>query len=101
MVRPTVSQFVSLGAFPDSKDVLPQIIANQETLLRAIEPPISDAEAVELVKLFGPDDYFGLAWTLLHLIETAPHWPLRDCLRDTSNEWIALLSRRVENLPES
>ncbi|MDB6032726.1 MAG: hypothetical protein JWM16_3064, partial [Verrucomicrobiales bacterium] len=33
-----------------------------------------------LVKVFGPDDYYGLAWSLLHLIESAPGWPLADCL---------------------
>jgi hypothetical protein len=26
--------------------------------------------------VFGNDDYFGVTWSLLHLIETAPHVPV-------------------------
>jgi hypothetical protein len=57
---------------------------------------ISDAEVRGLVHLFGPDECYGLAWTLLHLIETAPGWPLHDCLQDTHNLWHERLCRRVD-----
>jgi hypothetical protein len=40
------------------------------------------------VGLFGPDDCFGLEWSLVGLVETAPGWPLADCLENTDNEWI-------------
>lgn len=34
--------------------------------------PLTEEEAVALLVCFGPDDAFGLAWTLLHLIEATP-----------------------------
>jgi hypothetical protein len=100
MIRSEVSQLVRLGPFPSSRAVDPDLIQRQEYLLMTIEPPVSDAEARKLIKLFGPDDYFGLAWKLLHLIEKAPNWPLEDCLSDTSNEWIAMLKDRSERKKE-
>ena len=74
----------------------PEVIQQQERLLASIRPPVSDDEARELLKVFGPDDYFGLAWTVLHLVEGAPNWPLEDCLSGSSNEWIVTLRERAE-----
>jgi hypothetical protein len=97
MIRPEIAELVSLGPFPSSKDTVVDVIDRQAELLKRIDRPVSDEEARELVKLFGPDDYYGGAWTLVHLIETAPNWPLTDCLTDDSIEWIARLKMRVEN----
>ncbi len=95
MIRSAVGELVRLGAFPSSKGADLLLIKRQEELLHRIRPPISDAEARELVKLFGPDDYYGLAWTVLHLVEGAPNWPLADCLTSRSSEWIDRLRERV------
>jgi hypothetical protein len=91
MIRPEIQQLVRLGTFPSSQQVDGNMIRQQEQLLRTIKGPISVEEAEELVRLFGPDDYFGLAWTVLHLVESAPGWPIEKCLSDTSNEWIVRL----------
>jgi hypothetical protein len=45
----------------------------QEELLRSIVSPVTDDEARALITLLGPDDYFGGAWTVVHLFESAPH----------------------------
>lgn len=95
MIRSEVSELAKMGAFPSSKCVDLVLIKRQQGILERITPPISDAEARELVKLFGPDDYYGLAWTVLHLVEGAPNWPLADCLTNRSNEWIDRLKERV------
>jgi hypothetical protein len=95
MIRSEIEELVSLGPFPASQNVVPEILKRQEMLLDKITPPVSDDEARELIKLFGPDDYFGGAWTVLHLIEGAPHWPLQDCLSNKTNEWINRLWRRA------
>jgi hypothetical protein len=95
MIRSDVDELVKLGAFPSSKGVDLALIKQQQELLERITPPISNAEARELVKLFGPDDYYGLAWTILHLIEGAPNWPLPECLTNSSNEWIRRLKDRA------
>ena len=94
MIRPEVIALVRLGQFPASREAVPEAISKQEDFLRRIAPPVTDDEARELVKLFGPDDYYGGAWTVLHLIESAPHWPLADCLTGT-NEWIVRLRERL------
>jgi len=57
-----------------SADADPKIVERWQNLLAAVKTPVSDDEARALVRVFGPDDCFGLAWTLLHLIETA-HGP--------------------------
>jgi hypothetical protein len=97
MVRAEIQELVSLGAFPSSQKVDLRVIRRQEELLNSVKPPISDEEARELVKLFGSDEYYGAAWTVLHLIETAPGWPIEDCLADSSNEWITRLNERLRN----
>lgn len=48
-----------------------------------------------MVSLFGQDSCFGLAWSLLHLIETSPNWPLSDVLSNCSNEWVLRLRDRA------
>lgn len=97
-VRPEVVELVKLGPFPESEGVKLDVITRQERLLREITPPVTNAEARELIQLFGPDDYFGCAWTMLHLIETTPNWPLMDCLSNVSNEWIDRLKRRAAGM---
>ena len=79
-----VEELVKLGALPASSAPDVQRLEKIQTLLGQVERPITDDEARALSKLFGPDECFGLAWTLLHLIETAPGWPLA-CTRPRSN----------------
>jgi hypothetical protein len=45
----------------------------------------------------GTDDCFGLAWSVLHLVETAPGWPIEERLQDADNEWVSRLKQRFEN----
>jgi len=102
MIRPEVSELVKLGRFPSEDKAGPEIIKQQEVLLLGLNAssPASNDEVHALVQLFnsnGEDTYYGLAWTLLHLIEKSPGWPLEDCLADDSNGWIAFLKLRLEN----
>lgn len=96
MLRTEIRQLMTLGRFPAESTVNQETIQQQQVLLEAIQPPVSNDEACELAALFGDDDYFGLAWTLLHLIETAPQWPLEECLEKASSEWKQRLKARVE-----
>ena len=50
-----------------------------------------------LVIVLGRDDAFGLVWPLVHLIESAPGWPLADCLQDPNHERIQMLKQRADN----
>ena len=75
MIRNEVQQLLDLGPLPRSEDADPDSLDRWGAALKAIVPPITDEEARVLVDLFGPDECFGAAWSLLHLIETAAHLP--------------------------
>jgi hypothetical protein len=100
-MRQEIIELGKLGALPSSVAVLrsnlDDLIVRYETLITSIGKPVTDEEARVLTRIFGPDDGFGLAWTLVGLIESAPGWPLWDVLRDSDNEWIRLLRRRLGN----
>jgi hypothetical protein len=87
-VRPEVEAFVALGPLPPYSVDVPLIDIHQERLEK-ITGPVSDEEAELLVGMFGPDDCFGLAWTLVHLIETAPGGcPIKERPTSSDNEWV-------------
>jgi hypothetical protein len=94
-MREEVSKLVALGPMPDEHSTTVEQVEAFEALLTAIAKPVTDDEARALTKLFGPDSYYGLAWTMLHLIETAPSWPIKECLADLSNEWIERFRSRA------
>ena len=79
--------------FPASHDVVQAQIEKQQQLLESLKPPLSDDEARELVKVFGPDDYYGLARTVLHLIESAPGWPLEQTAHTCANALFTTVDR--------
>lgn len=98
MIRQAVHDLSNLGQLPPEVDACEQALDAIGSLVLQIEAPLSDDEARLLCKVFGPEDScFGLAWSLLHLIETAPGWPLPDCLSEPRNEWTDRLKRRADN----
>src|SRR6478609_7137409 len=94
-MQQAIEALVRLGPFPSHFTATPSQVQAIEEQLSQITSPISDEDACALVKLFGPDDCFGMEWTLLHLIETAPGWPIASALQDLSGEWIDLLRERA------
>jgi hypothetical protein len=94
-VRPKVQQLVDLGAFPASSDADKHDIDRRGAILTSITPPVTRDEALALLACFGPDEAFGLAWTLLHLIETAPGGPpIASKPGASENEWIRRMWER-------
>jgi hypothetical protein len=95
-MRPEVQEFVAMGPLPDSASAAQNLgnLKKRQRLLDSIATPISVDEAEALAVLFGPDDCFGLAWTLVHLIETAPECPIVDRISASDNSWIAILQER-------
>ena len=98
-VRPEVRSLAKLGQFPLEHAATEDQVTMYETALRPIKGPVSDEEARVLASLLpSQGSTFGLAWQLVHLIETAPSWPLAEVLdSDPTNEWIAHLRQTVEN----
>jgi len=91
-----VEEFVALGPLPDASADEGLIAKHQEALSR-IARPVSAEEAIVLLGTFGPDDCYGLAWTLLHLIESAPGGaPLKSEPSSSDNEWVRLLWERAQ-----
>lgn len=94
-VRKAIEEMKALGPLPSEDDAEFDFLQRYEKLCKSIVKPVTDDEARILVELFGPDGCFGAASTIMHLIETAPSWPLEDCLRDLTNEWKVELRNRA------
>lgn len=104
MVRDEVRELLKLGSQPSEEELIRNpspLLEKYEHLLLSIEKPVTDEEAKLLTGLFGVDGCFGLGWTLLHLIETAPNWPEAGELENSANEWMQLLKDRAERWRES
>src|SRR4051812_34941462 len=88
-IRPEVQRLVDLGPFPASSDLEPEEVDHRLSLINQIARPVTQEEATALLTCFGPDDLFGVAWELLHLIETVPgDAPPNTKPDDSANEWV-------------
>ena len=94
-VQDAVAVLASLGPMPAAEQASDHIIGKWESALLSVKTPISSNDAKVLVGLFGTDDCFGLAWTLIHALETAPEWPMWDLLPASGGDWIQLLRDRA------
>lgn len=72
-----------------------RIRANVEALDALPPPALEDDEAVALLDLFPTDDstVYGVAWGLLHAVESAPGWPIA---LDDRSWWAKYLRERAE-----
>lgn len=95
-MQQAINALVELGCLPSSVTATAPKVQAFEEQLSKVQTPVTDEEACHLLKLFGPDDCFGLAWTMLHLIETAPSWPIRSALDSSEGSWIDRLRERAE-----
>lgn len=95
-MRPEVLEFISVAPLP-FESAEPAEIARAETLLDAITAPVSDEEAELLVQCFGEDECFGLAWSLVHLVETAPTFEVTEPPEEGDHLWMTVLYQRVLN----
>lgn len=91
-IRDEVQELIQLGPFPVSQDADADDIDRRGAILNRIKTPVTDEEANALLSCFGPDEAFGLAWALLHIIETAPGGsPVKAMPPPSANEWIRRL----------
>lgn len=97
-MRQEILDLIELGPLPsEDAEVSEEQIGIYEDLVHAITPPLTNEEALALTKSFGTDESFGLAWRILHLIETAPGWPIEAALTNQNNSWIQFLQKRITN----
>jgi hypothetical protein len=97
-VRKEVRSFVDLGPLPPEDTASEAEVREAQHHVEAITPPVSREEVTLLIGSFRRDTCFGLAWTLLHLIESGPNPAIRTEPTDDTNEWIKLLWRRAQHL---
>ncbi|MFE3682239.1 hypothetical protein ACFXPM_03245 [Streptomyces sp. NPDC059095] len=71
-MRPEVRVFVADGPLPDWDTDDDEEIDRRAKQIEAISRPVTVEEAHALATCFGPDDCYGVAWSLVHLIETGP-----------------------------
>jgi hypothetical protein len=94
-MRTCVAELVALGQLPaECGAPIAQVKAFEEAIQR-VERPLADAEAKALLATFGEDECFGLAWSLVHLVESAPGWPLKEARLRASNPWVKVLLERA------
>lgn len=93
-IRDEVASFLAIAPLPASTHADHEHVERLADLLMKISSPVSREEAIRLAGAFGPDECFGLAWTLIHLIESAPGGAPLDAIPESDNEWIVLLRER-------
>jgi len=98
VIRDAVRHLVILGPLPSESDdaTSEEHLQQLQDALERISRPVTDEEAELLLGVFGDDGCFGLAWALLHLIETAPHTPVHSAPPDSANEWIRDIWARAQ-----
>jgi hypothetical protein len=98
-LRDPISQLVALGPLPDEETASVEEVSVREALVLRIPEPVTDDEARVLLPLLGntEDSLYGLKWSLLHAIESAPGWPMWEALRGASGPWRNLLMTRLAN----
>ncbi|WP_406043141.1 hypothetical protein OG799_03825 [Micromonospora sp. NBC_00898] len=97
--RSEVEAFARLGPLPAEGDdsETDEQFEERTRLLHAIGSPVTDEEARLLASCFGVDNCFGLAWTLLHLAESAPSSVATVAPAPGANQWLVLLWNRRRN----
>lgn len=100
-VRASVHELVQLGRIPtdNEADTEPDRADRWEVLIGEMygEGNVTNGEAAMLVPLLPRDesDSFGVVWTLVHVIESAPGWPLNEALAAADGPWADILRQRL------
>jgi len=84
------------GPLPKSENATAELLDKYQEVFEKISLPITNDEALVLAEIFGDDDCFDMAWTILHLIETAPNWPLENALQLMNKKWASVCRSRIQ-----
>ncbi len=91
--RKEVLDVLELGVLPRESNADVQELERWEHAIARIPQPVTLEEARALMGAFGPDDCFGLAWSLLRTIETCGACVVAE-QPDESDEWRCRVWRR-------
>jgi hypothetical protein len=93
-----VRRVLSIGRLPsDDSDPDCALLGEWQSALDAVDSPVTEEEAVALVGCLPPDEStaFGLAWTLVHIIESAAIGPAFIASLDERSWWTMQLRDRL------
>lgn len=96
-MRNSVAQLLALGRLPEEAAAEVSQLQAFESAINEISKPISDEEALALLAVLpnGEGTCFGLAWSVLHLIESAPSWPCQEAKLHQANPWVRSMLERA------
>jgi len=97
-----LTKLYEIGKLPSDRDSGSDDFPLNEfgELLQRISMPITENEAIKLINLSPPVDagFYGVEWTLLHMIETVGIEKLRNVLNGAEdNELKHLIQKRLDN----
>jgi hypothetical protein len=96
-VRDAVLGLIELGVMPTERDADEATVRLYQSQIDLLVAPASDEEAVALVRVLPTteESLFGLAWSVVHFIESAPSWPEPSALSG-DGPWVAVLRGRAD-----
>jgi hypothetical protein len=96
-MRSSVANLIALGQLPEEAAAEVSQLQAFESAINEISKPISDEEALALLAVFptGEGSCFGLAWSVLHLIESAPGWPCQEARLHQASPWVRSMLERA------
>jgi hypothetical protein len=94
-MNPEVTDLLTLGPLPGADDLSSEQAQQYAQAIERLPAPTAE-EAAALVHLLPRDEStsFGLAWSLVHAIESCPEWPVWDAL-DDETPWRSVLRERA------
>ena len=100
-MREAVQQLVACGRLPDAASVSTEDLDWYEDRIDSLESPLTNEEAVALYTIVGDDTFYGLAWSLIHRIESAPDWPIWTCFDQIETQTQHILYMSAQNWLQS
>ena len=96
-MRTAVLNLAEMGRLPDERIGDEEFWKPWDAAVRVITKPATDEEAACILDLFPDEERssYGLAWHLLHFVESAPGWP-QWALLDDRSPWVVFLRERAE-----
>jgi hypothetical protein len=96
-MRPEFETLVALGRIPVDAQLDEQTARRFTEAIDGLSSPPTAEEAAALLDILPIDEStsFGLAWSLVHVIESSPDWPLGSALNDRS-WWVTTLRQRSD-----
>ena len=97
-MQKAIQSMVALGPIP-SEDTIEQeeLEMWDDLIMHQVQEPLTDEEGLAISGLFGPDSCFGLNYKLMHLLETAPGWPVPGMFEHMHPEWAGAIMSRIKN----